>query len=661
MSDQTAIRTIETAWIPLSDGRRLAARLFLPAIDCGPAPAILEYLPYRRRDGTRARDDETHLWFAANGYASARVDIAGTGDSDGLVEDEYVIREQDDAIEVIAWLAAQSWCSGSVGMIGISWGGFNGLQVAARCPPALKAVVTLCSTVDRYTDDVHFMGGCLLGDNIDWGGAFFTYAALPPDPAVVGDAWQEMWRKRIAALDLYPATWLKHQRRDAFWRHGSVAENYSAIETPILAVGGWADGYTAAVFRLTENLPGFSRGIVGPWGHRYPYTGVPGPAIGFLHECKRWWDRWLKDLPNDVEDDPALRIWLQDPIAPAAHYDVRPGRWLGLEANLSEATEVQSHGLASFTSREPPSIRSHQATGVAAGEWCAYALGKVAPEMPLDQSVDDAGSMVFDGPVLSTPLEIVGRPVLRLRVAADRPQAFLAVRLCDVGPDGSVARITYGLLNICHANGHEQPRALVPGEFRDVEITLNEIAQVITSGHRLRVSISTSYWPMVWPSPSAATVTIDPAGSVLELPVLRRDLETVSVSFCEPEFGPPMRQTITALGKEERLITRDVGNGETTFLITRDDGWGTIDDIDTAVHYSKKKEFSIGDDPLSSRASICCQWARKRAGWNVRVETEVTMRSDAHNFILTGSYRAFAEGELFSERFFERTIERDHL
>ncbi|MFI5019217.1 MAG: CocE/NonD family hydrolase, partial [Dongiales bacterium] len=284
------IRHIELAWIPMSDGRRLAARLWLPVdAERVPVPAILEYIPYRRRDGTRPRDEETHAWVAAQGYACARVDIAGSGDSDGLLLDDYLTQEQDDAVEIIAWLAGQPWCSGKVGMIGISWGGFNGLQVAARQPPALKAVISIASTVDRYADDVHFMGGALLADNMDWGAAFFTYAALPPDPEMVGAGWRKQWLERLEMLRPFPPLWLEHQRRDEFWKHGSVCENYAAIKCPVMGVSGWADGYTAAVFRLAENLAGPCKGLVGPWGHLYPHRGVPGPAIGFLQECVRWW------------------------------------------------------------------------------------------------------------------------------------------------------------------------------------------------------------------------------------------------------------------------------------------------------------------------------------------------------------------------------------
>ncbi len=183
------VRVIEHMPIPLKDGTTLAARIWLPEdAEQNPVPAILEYLPYRKRDGTYERDALTHPYLAGHGYAGVRVDIRGSGESDGLLFDEYAQQEQDDGVELIAWLAAQPWCSGAVGMMGISWGGFNGLQIAARRPPALKAIVTICSTDDRYADDAHYMGGTLLTAGLGWGSFFFGSMCLPPDPVLVGDA-----------------------------------------------------------------------------------------------------------------------------------------------------------------------------------------------------------------------------------------------------------------------------------------------------------------------------------------------------------------------------------------------------------------------------------------------------------------------------------------
>lgn len=668
-----SVDNIELVWVPMSDGRKLAARVVLPknAVE-KPVPAILEYIPYRRRDGTRARDEEVMYWFAANGYASVRLDISGSGDSEGVIGDEYVKREQDDACEAIAWLAAQPWCSGAVGMIGISWGGFNGLQVAARRPPALKAVVTLCSTVDRYNDDVHFMGGCLLNDTMDWGSAFFTYGSLPPDPEMVGERkWRAMWRERLEGLDLYPSKWMEHQRRDAFWQHGSVIENFDDIQCPVLAATGWVDGYTSAVFSLVENLKAPCKGILGPWGHKYPQVGVPGPAIGFLQECKRWWDHWLKGIDTGVDKDPDMRIFVQDSEKPAPHFDERSGRWLGIPKWPSSGIKTQTlhfdgctlvRKAAARSNRNHRTICSPQITGLAGGEWCAYGLGKTAPELPLDQRQDDSGSMVFDGALLGKPLVIVGEGRVHLRVASDKPQALVAVRLNNVHPDGTVERVSYGLLNLAHWESHAKPSSLKRGVFYDVEVKLKGIAQTIPAGHRLRIAISTSYWPMVWPSPDPATLTIDPAGSNVNLPVLRSEKGFKRVKFAPVEYASSLKITPTGPGNESREIIHSIDNQTTRFVVTRDDGSHIIDDIGTEVAYTKQKTFTVGrNDPLASSADVICSVHYKRGTWDARVETATCMTADKTHFHLTGTVRALDRGKPFMERTFKQSIKRDCL
>ena len=305
------VRDVENVFIPARDGCRLAARLWLPAdADREAVPALLEYIPYRKRDATRARDALVHPYFATRGYASLRVDLRGSGDSDGTMQDEYLRQEQDDGVDAIAWIAAQPWCTGAVGMMGGSWGGFNALQVAARQPRALRAILTVVSTDDRYADDMHYMGGCLLTDTMSWGQQFFAQTGRPPDPEIVGDRWREMWQARLDAMEPMIAAWLRHQRRDAFWKHGSVCEDWDAIRCPVYAVGGWADGYSNAVFRLLAGLRVPRKGLVGPWGHGRPHYALPGPRIGFLQEALRWWDHWLKDQPTGIMDEPMLRVWM---------------------------------------------------------------------------------------------------------------------------------------------------------------------------------------------------------------------------------------------------------------------------------------------------------------------------------------------------------------
>jgi len=678
----------ELVWIPLSDGRRLAARLWLPNISGEqPVPAVLEYLPYRRRDGTRGRDDPSHSWMAAQGYACIRVDISGSGDSDGLIEDEYVVREQDDALEIINWLVNQPWCSGSVGMIGISWGGFNGLQVAARQPTALKA---------------------------DWGSIFFTFGGLPPDPAIAGEErtseeqardeqvrdeqvrgeqaseeevgearWRSLWKQRLESLPLYPRLWLEHQRRDEFWKHGSVIEDYAAIKTPVLAVSGWADGYSNTVFRLVENLTVPCHGIVGPWGHKYPHQGVPGPAMGFLQECCRWWDRWLKDIDNGVDKQPEMRLYLQDAHPPISNSALREGRWLGLKNWNPNELDLQTYrfsgngliqavdtpdtykpdaNLPDNNASDTCSIRSPQTTGVAAGEWCAYAMGKIAPELPMDQREDDAGSLTFTTQALAGDLNIVGRTRVHLLIASDKPTANVAVRLNDVRPDGSVTRVSYGVLNLLHRDSHETPEVLTPGEFYNVVVELNEVAQQIPAGHRLRISVSSNYWPMIWPSADSATLTLKPSRCYAELPTLPADTRLDEVNFDCVKNGAPLKVTTLAAGKETRQLIRDIETGVTTYKINRDDGRSRIDDIGTEIELSKEKVMSIQiDDPLSNTAGINTRLSYSRGPWQVSTESATRMTCDADNFYLEANIRAMDQDEVFFEREYSYIIKRDGI
>lgn len=321
--------------ITMSDGVRLSARIWRPTTsDRQPVPAILEAVPYRKNDLTSTRDAIHHPYIAGHGYACVRVDLRGTGESEGVLLDEYLEREQLDAEEVLAWLAAQPWCDGRTGMMGISWGGFAALQVAARRPPSLGAIVIASFTDDRYADDMHYVGGAMLSDNLAEAGTMFAYSTCPPDPAAVGDRWRDMWHERLDAARPWVLEWLRHQERDDYWRHASLSEDYQALQCPVLASSGWADGYSNAVTRLLSRVDVPRKGLIGPWSHKLPHLGEPGPAIGYLQEVVRWWDHWLKGVENGVMDGPMIRAWMQESVppppptrnGPAAGWGSRAGR-----------------------------------------------------------------------------------------------------------------------------------------------------------------------------------------------------------------------------------------------------------------------------------------------------------------------------------------------
>jgi putative CocE/NonD family hydrolase len=665
-----SVRVEENIWITMSDGCRLGARLWLPETALAdPVPAVLEYIPYRKRDGTRGRDEPMHGYFAQNGYAAIRVDMRGTGESDGHMADEYLKQEQDDALEVIAWIAAQPWCTGIVGMMGKSWGGFNALQVAARRPPALKAIITAYSTDNRYTDDIHYMGGCLLNDNLWWGTIMLAYQSRPLDPEIVGEGWRERWLERVETMPFFPALWLKHQRYDEYWKHGSVCEDFSAIECPVLAIGGWADSYTNAVPRLLKGLKVPRLGIVGAWGHIYPQDGVPGPAIGFLQEAVRWWDHWLKGRDTGIMKEPMLRAYVEDPVAPEGTRTFTPGHWVGESSYPSPNIQPQrlyltpSHGLT----HEPVdgtdlSIRSPQSHGKASGEWMG--TGCVG-EMPTDQRLDDGGALVFDTPVLDGEISVLGAPKLRLVVSSDAPVAQLAIRLSDIAPDGRATRVSYQVLNLTHRDGHEEPQALEPGRFYEVEVVLNDCGHRFLPGHRVRLSIGTAYWPIIWPAPFAATLTIRTDSSVLELPVRQSAADTAEITFAPQAHGPFAPTTQVDPGTIRRYSLQDHVSGETTYVTEGvgglfGEGILRFDEIGTQLCHSLKRELIIHDaDPLSARYILTQSYEMGREGWKILVETQTRMHADRESFYLSGSLVAYENGQVATKREWNEKIVRD--
>ena len=650
--------TVDPVWIPMPDGTRLAARIVMPRHPQGRIPAVLEYLPYRRADGTARRDMVRHPYLASHGFAAVRVDMRGSGDSDGILYGEYLRQEQDDAIAVIAWLAAQPWCNGNVGMFGISWGGFNALQVAARRPPALKAIITVCSTDDRYADDVHYMGGCMLAvDMLAWASVMLAYNCRPPDPQLLGEQWRESWLTRIEETPAYINEWLSHQRRDAFWQHGSVCEDFTRIQCPVYAVGGWADGYTNAVFRLLDGLDVPRKGLIGPWAHKYPEAGKPGPAVGFQAEAVKWWKHWLNDEATDVMDGPMLTSYLQDWITPATWYDVRPGTWVG---DATWPNPMQQHIQYVLGSAQPVvHVGTDLRSGSDAGMWCSYAL---PGDYPPDQRGEDGRSWCADLPVQSTTQSMLGFPRVVLRVASDQPLAMLVVRLCDVAPDGSSLLVSRGLLNLTHREGHEAPRAMHPHQYETVMVTLNAAGHMLPAGHHWRVAISPSYWPHAWPSPVPVTLTIDPAQSYLELPVrMPQPADATAGQFAPVELTPEVGIVDLRPDHRRRYEMHDQTTQRLELHDENDHGAFQRADGLYYDHVSADRYFIQLDDPLSARTVCEHRIGVGRGTWQTRVETWSEIRCDATHFVVTNRITAYEGDTVVMTKEFHERIMRDGI
>lgn len=663
-----AVEVIENFWIDMPDGVRLAARAWLPgdARD-RPVPALLEYLPYRKRDLTRARDEPMHRYFAENGYASVRVDLRGSGDSEGLLDDEYTGQEHDDGVAVIAALAAQPWCDGNVGMFGISWGGFNALQIAARRPPALKAIMSLCAADDRYSDDAHYMGGCLLTENLQWGAVFMLNQALPPDPDIAGEGWRDTWRARLEHLPNFPALWLEHPWRDAYWEAGSVRYHPERIDIPVYAIGGWADGYSNAVPRLVAALDAPCKGLIGPWAHTFPHLGTPGPRIGFLQEALRWWDRWLKGIDNGIETEPVLRAWMQESVSPEPQYAERPGRWIAEDAWPSSHIDEQEWFLnATGLSKKARDVEellllSPQTCGIRGGEWCAFGSDG---EMPRDQRPDDGYSLSFDSRPLAGRLEILGAPRVTLRLRADQPQSNLCVRLCDVAPDGSSLRVSYGVLNLAHRDGHTAPKALEPGEFVDVTVALNDIAHAFPAGHRLRIALSTSYWPTIWPSASNEVLGVVAGESRLTLPVRApRESDAGLREFESPEMAEGLEVDRLRRHAFRRRLLSDLTSNTLRYELHGsefdDASLVHIKDIDLKVGYTLSKHYEIQEsDPLSATETIEQKASLRRGEFDIEVDLVLTQTADGGFFYIRGQLDARDGDTTFLQRQWDLKIPR---
>ena len=661
------VRTLDPVFITMADGVRLAATIWLPEdADEKPVPAILELIPYRRRDGTVFRDMKMHPYVAGHGFACCRVDIRGSGDSEGILTDEYTAQEQDDACAIIAWLAERSWCSGAVGMTGISWGGFNALQVAARRPPALKAIIALCCSDDRYADDVHYFGGNLLTEDGMWSSFILGLGALPPDPQTVGGAWREMWRERLEASTCWSENWMRHQRRDEYWKFGSVCEDFSAIDIPVYAISGWDDTYFNAVPRLMEGLSGPRKGLIGPWSHAYPFLGDPGPSIHYLKEAIRWWRHWLEGEDTGIMDEPAYTCFIKDPHRPAHFYPEHPGMWIQEPSWPSTGIRQQGLHLNRGCLEDAPAtgaavlLKSPVTAGRDCGRYGGY--GGTVPDMAGDQSREDGLGLCFDTPPLEQDLVLLGAPVVEMVLSSDIPQATLVARLCEVWPDGTSTLVTWGALNLSQRTSREHPEPVTPGETVSVRLALNHCGRRFGKGNRLRLVLSNQHWPVLWPAPSMPTFTAEPGKSRLVLPVRDARPEDGGFGFEPAEISPPAEVEELAPGSDSRILTIDAGARREVLTLTSDYGRQRLLDRDIETWAKVVDVMAITeDDPLSARLDTGWVLGFKSGDCDAETTSRVIVTSTEKQFHLQWRLEAREHGEKIFEREGEAWIDRDHI
>lgn len=658
----------EDCWIPMPDGVKLAAKLWLPDIaQKRGVPTIIEVIPYRKRDIYAPRDAMHHRYFAGHGYASMRIDMRGSGDSDGIQGVFSIGGEADDTVEALKWIAQQPWSDGQVAMFGISWGGFQGIQTANRAPEQLKAVIAQSFAPDRYRYSQVYRGGCVLLRSIRWSSQLFGYKSRPPDPQLVGDKWRKMWMARLENDTPQIVTALQHQAFDRYWSERGV--DFRNIKAPFYALSGWADGsYVGAVGETLEHLSAPVKGIIGPWGHRYGHLGMPGPAIGLLQEALRWYDHWMRGKDTGIMREPKLIAWMPRSVPAKPFYAESPGRWVAEDRWPSPSIKprrfvLNGDGVLADKGGRATRLtwKSPQTLGLACGELMPWFQHGPSPELPGDQRMDDGQSLCFDSPPLKQDLEILGTTSAELTLAVDRPTAFVCVRLCDVAPDGASTRVTYGVFNLTHRDSASRPKKLQPGTEYKISFPLIDSAYSFAKGHRIRVAVSTTYWPLVWPSPEPVTLTLVAGKSALSLPVrprTRRDDRPPK--FKAPESAPPFPRTVLAPGGRNRTIRTDLGKGETVVEVTDSSGRNRYDEIDLVAEARSTERYRvIEDDPLSATAEVTWTWEFERGDWHIRTETRTQVSCTKKDFVIRARLEAYEGKNRVFERDFEERVPRN--
>jgi len=655
----------ENGVIPLKDGTEIAITVWQPD---GPGtmrlPAILDVIAYGKGTMTYLGDERIYGYLAGHGYVCVRADIRGNGESTGSMQTFMDAPEWTDTAEMIGWIARQPWCDGNVGMLGYSWGAISAYYTAIHEKPReLKAIAIGGFVTNRF-----HRGGVVTRHLPTFLVTLLAMRSRPPDPQIVGESWRRRWFERLDSLEPIVDKVIAHQRFDSYWNASAVNHRVAELGVPAFVVSGIAEPVMSShdtAIVAGARTPVF--GIVGPWGHKRPHDGVPGPAIGYLQEVLRWFDHWLKGQNKDVLRWPKMRLWMPEGIPAKNYYRDNPGRWLAEREWPSPAIESLAYYLAprALVSDTPePAQLSHRSVlsvGLRSGEWSPFLAYSPSPELPGDQRDDDAKSLCFDSEPLRERLEIVGRPSLTLDLAADRRNGFICVRLCDVAPDGASSRVTFALLNLTHRDDNIQPKALEPGRRYRITIELEFASYAFRPGHRIRLAISTSYWPTCWPTPDPATITVDCGGSRLSLPVRRPRSDDAAIQFDGVETAPPPQfSSIGPSYRRDRLIEHlDTGLLEIT---TEETSLTRLEHNQLVYGMTRRQRAALREgDPLSAVQEVDITWRIERDTWKTRTETRFRMAANATDFLVDIGVDAYENEKRVRARDWHFTIPRDLL
>jgi putative CocE/NonD family hydrolase len=654
--------------IKMRDGIELSANLFMPVpkTDGEKFPVILEMIPYRKDDWRYVTDHQRMLYFAERGFVCCRLDIRGTGSSQGIARDEYTAKETQDGYETVEWLAAQDWCNGNVGMWGMSYGGFTSIQVAKLQPPHLKAIVAVYATDDRYIEDSHYMGGCKTAS--EWAQYAVSQVgsnAMPPKAEYAGEGWAAQWKERLEKTPLWLEHWLRNQTDGAYWRVGSLNPEYEKITCALYSIGGWMDSYVNAAVRMHEKCINAPRKcLIGNWNHQMPDYATPGPNLDYLQEMTRFFEYWLKDIDNGIMNEPAFTFMRREYTVPEAFPALMNGEWFSTDVYPLTSTRLKAFYLGDKTLSAQlanASDSDHYLHRPTHGTASSYCWGAGAPPNGLfrDLRPDESVIPVYTSDVLTEPLDFMGMPESVLHLSSSAPVAYAVVRLTDVAPDGTSAQVTAGILNLTHRNSHEHPEALTPNEVYEVKIKMRATAYRFLPGHRIRLTISSTYWPLIFPSPYKADNYLHRGGkyfSRLILPVVNQESLPVPQFKTTPPEMIAMGESISDV--PEWKIEEDVIAGSLTVKSYGGDR-STLPD-GTVITTSERIDMTAyHQDPAHAQFYNDINYHLVEHGQDIHIQSTGSIRTTETDFHLDIQLVVKLNGNVFFQKSWLESIKRN--
>lgn len=650
---------LEKTFIPMRDGIRLAVTLYLPTQAKAEErfPALLEYLPYRKDDDEAVRDYGTHTYFAKRGFVGARVDVRGFGNSSGTPpEREYSQQEQRDGEDIIAWLASRPWSNGNVGMLGISWGGFNSIQMALRKPPALKAILAIAATDELFKEDVHYMDGIFHVDEFE--------LTMDLDQGRTGAPNFSLAETAIAARMNSPPwslTYMRQQRDGPFWRE--PVKPIESLAVPAFLIGGFQDGYRDSIPRMLEKVQAPLKAWIGPWNHGFPNDSDYGPMYEWRDQAVRWFDYWLKGRDTGVLSDPKVIVYQQHWHPPGSQPQEVPGEWRAEQSWPPAGTTPTPVFLApdrSLAWQAPAAgldhLRNVPSVGVETGFWWG--------ELLTDQRPVDAFSLTYDSAILAEDFAILGIPQVKIQVSADAPLADWFVRVSDVAPDGSVTLVAGAGINGAQRDSMAEPKDLVPGTEYPLTFNLHLASWVFPQGHRIRVAVSNALWPMNWPTPYPVTTALRLGGEAPSQVILPRvpihGPAAAAFAAVEPTEAPADIKYLGAGGAwpgswtvlRDEVKQKSIVTWKGTVAIAYP--WGRFDHAEQLV-------YEI-DDAHPELASVQgdSQYIQAAAHHVLTWRGRLKVTSDARTFFYSYTRTLLKDGKVIRTRSWKEPIPRDH-